>query len=65
MARQNCRQISGRVFIISAHFVYQSIDRDFAHVLCSRPTCKTQVRTYAVWNTCLMVGKLLSLKPLI
>ena len=46
MARQNCKQISGRVFIISVHchFVYQSIDHDFAHVLCNRPTCKTQVR---------------------
>ena len=38
MARQNCKQISGRVFIISAHFVYQLIDHDFAHVLCNRPT---------------------------
>ena len=66
MARQNCKQISGRVFIISVHFVYQSIDHDFAHVLCNRPTkatCKTQV--YAVRNTCLMIGKLWSLKPLI
>ena len=25
MARQNCRQISGRVFIISVHFVYLTI----------------------------------------
>ena len=44
MARQNCKQISGSVFIISVHFVYQSIEHDFAHVLCNRPTCKTQVR---------------------
>ena len=34
MARQNCRQISGRVFIV--HFVYQSIDNDFAQATKTR-----------------------------